>query len=102
MKRDFRNDVYQVVRSIPPGKVLTYGMVARLAGNPNYSRLVGKLMHDCLPTVPYPCHRVVNAQGRLAPVWAAQADLLKKEGVRLKANGCVDLKIYLWHPEEDE
>ena len=43
-----------------------------------------------------PCHRVVNAAGRLAPGWAAQRTLLENENVKFKANGCVDLKAALW------
>ncbi|WP_368370996.1 MGMT family protein, partial [Ruminococcus sp. RTP21484sp1_RTP31023st1_H8_RTP31023_210422] len=44
----------------------------------------------------FPCHRVVNHMGRLAPGWTEQEWLLKGEGVTLKENGCVDLKKYLW------
>ena len=44
----------------------------------------------------HPCHRVVNAAGRLAPGWEDQRHLLWAEGVDLKANGCVDLKRYQW------
>lgn len=44
----------------------------------------------------FPCYRVVNHMGRLAPGWAEQEWLLKGEGVTLKENGCVDLKKYLW------
>ena len=48
----------------------------------------------------YPCHRVVNHAGRLVPGWGEQAELLREEGVFLKNNGCVDLKVYKWHDEE--
>ena len=43
-----------------------------------------------------PCHRVVNSQGRLAPNWTEQRELLEKEGIAFKKNGCVDLKKHIW------
>jgi len=43
-----------------------------------------------------PCHRVVNHQGRLVPHWGEQKELLLKEGITFKDNGCVDLKRHLW------
>ena len=44
----------------------------------------------------YPCHRVVNHAGRLVPGWSEQGELLRREGVFLKENGCVDLALYQW------
>ena len=55
---------YDIVRQIPPGKVATYGQVARLAGMPRCARTVGYAMAGCTdPSVP--CHRVVGADGSL-------------------------------------
>ena len=48
----------------------------------------------------YPCHRVVNHAGRLAPHFYDQADRLREEGIDLLPNGCVDMKKYQWQPEE--
>ena len=42
------------------------------------------------------CHRVVNSQGRTAPGWTGQRELLAAEGVRFRANGCVDLSASGW------
>lgn len=92
----FREDVYSIVAAIPYGKVLTYGQVARLAGYPNHSRLVGHLLCGGTSSAHLPCHRVVNAQGRLAPVWQEQRPLLEAEGVPFKPNGCVDLSLAQW------
>ncbi|ERI81575.1 6-O-methylguanine DNA methyltransferase, DNA binding domain protein, partial [Bacteroides pyogenes F0041] len=91
---DFRCSVYEIVAQIPPGKVVTYGEIATLLGMPGRSRLVGKALKEVPPQFSLPCHRVVNAAGRLVPGWAEQKDLLLAEGVRLKANGCVDLKRF--------
>ncbi|MCF0114717.1 MAG: MGMT family protein, partial [Erysipelotrichaceae bacterium] len=44
----------------------------------------------------YPCHRVVNSNGRLVPGWDEQKELLEEEGITLKANNCVDLNKYQW------
>lgn len=97
MKADFIEGVYQVVAAIPYGKVLTYGMVARLAGFPNSPRMVGRVLRMSPEGMKLPCHRVVNANGRPAPCWIEQSELLKSENVAIKADGCVDLKKCLWN-----
>ena len=89
--------VLALVDEIPSGRVATYGQIARLIGRPKNARLVGKILSQSeLYGGKHPCHRVVNAAGRLAPGWEDQRHLLWAEGVNLKANGCVDLKVYLW------
>lgn len=90
----FKNSVYDIVKSIPYGKVLTYGQIAWLAGLPTYSRLVGRTLRETKENLP--CHRVVNSQGRTAPDWEKQIELLKAEGVRFKRNEYVDLKSSNW------
>ena len=89
--------VLVIVDEIPSGRVATYGQIARLIGRPKNARLVGKILSQSeLYGGKHPCHRVVNAAGRLAPGWEEQAHLLWAEGVDLKANGCVNLKYYQW------
>ena len=90
-----REAVYAIVAQIPRGRVLTYGEIARLAGYPNHSRLVGRIMRDA-PDGQLPCHRVVSASGHLAPHYPAQAELLAAEGVKLSPSGNVSLRTYLW------
>lgn len=92
----FRQDVYSIVAAIPYGKVLTYGQVAQLAGYPNHSRLVGHILCGAASSLHLPCHRVVNAQGRPAPVWQEQRSLLKAEGVPFRPNGSVDMHLAQW------
>ena len=94
-EESLRETVYEIVAQIPRGRVLTYGAIARLAGYPNHSRLVGRIMRDA-PDGQLPCHRVVSASGRLAPHFPAQASLLAAEGVILSPSGKVPLKTYLW------
>lgn len=93
---------YDIVRQIPPGKVATYGQVARLAGMPRCARIVGYAMAGCAdPSVP--CHRVVDRFGgtkacfdTFAP--GTQRALLEAEGVTFRPDGTVDLAQCLWSP----
>ena len=89
--------IYEVVRSIPRGKVMTYGQVALLAGNPRWARVVGYALHVNPEPGVIPCHRVVNREGRVAPGFAfggtdAQRQLLEGEGVSFLENGLVDME----------
>lgn len=91
--------IYEVVKSIPEGKVATYGLVAALAGNPRWSRVVGYALHVNPEPGVIPCHRVVNREGRLAQSFAfggedAQRQLLSAEGITFEPDGRVDLKKY--------
>lgn len=64
----FFNQVYEVVRKIPKGKVVTYGQIAEMLGTKD-ARRVGHALHANKDTNT-PCHRVVNKDGRLAPGYA--------------------------------
>ncbi len=91
--------IYEVVKSIPKGKVATYGQVARLAGNPRWSRVVGYALHVNPAPGVIPCHRVVNREGKVAPAFAfggsdIQRELLEAEGIIFESDGHVDLKKY--------
>lgn len=102
---EMKDDVYDIVRQIPAGRVLTYGDVARLAGWPNNSRQVGRLMATT-HSREVPCHRVVNATGRLVAHWPEQMDLLLAEGVDVKVGRTgivrVNLTKYHWDLPEEE
>jgi len=89
-------EILSVVSEIPYGCVATYGQIARLIGRDKNARLVGKVLSMAEYYGDYPCHRVVNHSGRLAPGWAEQRELLSAEGVTFKANGCVDLNSHQW------
>lgn len=66
-ERSIRDDrIWQAVASIPPGKVSTYGDVARAAGIPRGARLVGRALRACPPQLDLPWHRVLGAGGRIA------------------------------------
>ena len=95
--------IYVIVRRVPFGKVATYGQIARLAGNPRLSRVVGYAMHTAPADVP--CHRVVNRLGGLSDAFEPLGKethrmLLEMEAVEFKSDGRVDLEKFLWITEE--
>ncbi len=97
----FVHAVEEVVRAIPPGKVLTYGDVAALAGDTAQARLVGRILGSFGFHSSVPCHRVVNFQGRPAPHWPEQTSLLKAEGVAFTAASLVDMRAHRWLPDAE-
>jgi methylated-DNA-protein-cysteine methyltransferase-like protein len=93
-----KESVWQVVAAIPPGRVATYGQVATLAGMPNQSRLVGRILSRLPAGSRLPWHRVIASGGRItSPSAPRQRELLEKEGVVL-INGRVRMKVYQWQP----
>ncbi len=88
--------ILSVVEEIPRGKVASYGQIARLIGRGNNARLVGKVLSQADRYGDYPCHRVVNHAGRLAPHFGEQRDLLLAEKVRFRDGEHVDMKTCRW------
>lgn len=91
--------IYDVVRQIPPGRVSTFGQVARLIGNPRFSQVVGFAMGACPEDVP--AHRVVKKGGVLVDAFAPLGKethrmLLEMEGVPFRADGTVDMDACFW------
>lgn len=102
--KDFFSRVYDVVSRIPEGKVMTYGQIAALLGEPRGARVVGWAMRAAPSSLNLPCHRVVNRLGEMAPSYAfgskdIQRELLISEGITFKENGCIDMKKHLWKVE---
>jgi methylated-DNA-protein-cysteine methyltransferase-like protein len=103
----FDERVYAVVRQIPRGKVASYGQIARLIGAPNMARFVGFALHRNPYEGVVPCHRVVFADGSLAPGFAfggpgEQRRRLEDEGVTFlpgkgsRGTDRVDMKACDW------
>ena len=98
------DEVWEVVREIPAGKVTNYGAVARLLSRPLSARAVGWAMADCPADVPW--HRVVNVRGECSTDRVAgsepgrQRSRLEAEGVTFQ-NGRVDMSAHAWNPEDD-
>lgn len=83
--KTFKDNVFAAVKKIPKGSVLTYGEVARRAGNPKATRAVGNILRTNYdPAIP--CHRVVRSDGTLGNYNRGGAThkrkLLLMEGVR--------------------
>ncbi len=91
--------VYDIMTQIPKGKVVTYGEIAALMGQPQKSGHVGVAIKGALERG-LPCHRVVFSDGGLVPGWMEQPELLKAEGVVIKKNGKVDMRQSAWRPLE--
>lgn len=92
--------VYELVRLVPQGKVVSYGQIAKKLGTRD-SRKIGWALHANPDGEKTPCHRVVSKSGRLAPNFAFDGEeeqrlRLEKEGVRLTSNGQVEMKKYGW------
>ncbi len=96
LTEDFIYEILSVVDEIPNGKVATYGQIARLTGREKNTRLVGKVLSMSEYYGKYPCHRVVNHAGRLAPHFYEQKSLLLEEGVEFKDSIHVDMKKCHW------
>lgn len=92
LDEDLVYEILSVVAEIPAGCVASYGQIARLIGREKNSRLVGAVLSEADRYGDYPCHRVVNHAGRLAPNFPDQRALLTEEGVAFRDNGCVDMK----------
>ncbi len=103
-RADFFEQVYQVVRLIPKGRVTSYGAIAQYLGTRGSSRMVGYAMnasHTAEP--PVPAHRVVNRQGLLTGKYhfasaTAMQDALEKEGITIIDDQVQDFKTLFWDP----
>ena len=96
----FFETVYEIVKQIPRGKVMSYGQIARAAGFPRKAREVGWALHGNPDPEHIPCHRVVNREGRVSPAFVfggenMQVALLKSEGVEFDENGLVKRSFFV-------
>ncbi len=96
IKEDFDALALAIVAEIPYGKVASYGQIASLMGYPKHARHVGKACNHSRFYGEFPCHRVVDASGKLVLGWDEQRRLLEEENVAFLKNGKVDMKKYQW------
>lgn len=91
----FKQQVYEITRLIPRGRVSTYGAVAKAVGYPNHSRHVGNAMGGCPDDVP--AHRVISSSGKLSvPKFRRR---LEEENIVVQDNGRIkDFKTLFWDP----
>ena len=92
----FNDRVYDIVRQIPRGRVVSYGKIARMLGSPRAARQVGWAMSRCPDGLPW--QRVVTADGSVAggAFAALRRALLREEGVPFTADGRVDMEKCAW------
>jgi methylated-DNA-protein-cysteine methyltransferase-like protein len=105
-KLAFSIRVYDIVASIPRGRVTTYGAIARALGDPRGARNVGWALSDAPAAADLPCHRVVDREGNLSGGWHwghpdVMAGLLRDEGVPFLEEHRVDLAACLWTPGDE-
>lgn len=99
---EFRQRVEALVAQIPAERVMTYGQLAALCGQPRAARIVGGIAHFSDPSLPW--QRVVNKQGGLAAGYpggrAGQAEHLRAEGVDVSDDYYVNVQDLLWWPDK--
>lgn len=104
MEKDFFDQVYQVARLVPKGRVTSYGAIGKYLGAARSARMVGWAMNAAHAQVPpVPAHRVVNSKGLLTGKMHfetpfAMQELLEAEGVRVKDDQVVEFKRLFWDP----
>lgn len=96
----YQQEIYDFLKLIPKGKVVTYQDIAFYLGNKNLSRYVGNVLHKNFSPIIYPCYKVVNSKGELADHFAfggkeGQKEYLLKEGIEV-IDYKVDLNKFRW------
>ncbi len=105
--RDFFEKVYAIVRQIPPGRVTTYGAIARYLGSERSARVVGWALNQSFHTGSFiPAHRVVNRQGMLTGkhyfgFGDTMKQLLENEGIEVVNDRIVRFGELFWDPAEN-
>jgi methylated-DNA-protein-cysteine methyltransferase-like protein len=106
-EESFFEQVYEVARQIPRGRVTSYGAIANCLGTKLSARMVGWAMNGAGKVKPkVPAHRVVNRLGILSGKHHfgepdAMEKLLKKEGIKVKDDTIIDFQKYFWDPAEE-
>lgn len=100
----YRHRIYAIVRQVPPGRVATYGQVARLAGGCT-ARMVGYALSALPDASEVPWQRVINSQGKISPHGHGlgsllQRQLLQAEGISFDLQDRIDLAVFGWLPPE--
>ncbi len=103
-KYSFFEDVYDVVRQIPKGRVTSYGAIAQYLGTKLSARMVGWAMNGSHTVSPYvPAHRVVNRNGMLSgkahfDTPTQMQELLEQENIKIVKETIIDFEKIFWDP----
>lgn len=102
---DFTSKVIKLIKSIPRGKVATYGQIACLAGVCSSVRRVVWILHSCSKKRSLPWHRVVNQKGTISlkpgSGYEKQKEMLQREGIVFDKKDRIDMDRFLWEWDED-
>lgn len=104
---DFFSKVYEVVKLIPPGRVTSYGAIAKYLGTTSSARMVGWAMNASHSHSEFvPAHRVVNRNGLLTgkhhfDMPNAMNELLENEGIKLSGDQIIDFENHFWNPVKE-
>ena len=102
----FQESVLKIVRTIPPGKVMSYGQIAALLGSPRAAREVGWTMHNLGGEPDFPWWRVLNNKGYISiksgygDMATTQQKLLEAEGVEFTRDYTLDIEQYRYNPPD--
>lgn len=97
MNNLFQQQIWEITKLIPKGRVTTYGAIAKAVGFPNHSRHVGKAMGGCPKDVP--AHRVISSSGKLSvPEFQKK---LEAEGIVVENLRIKNFKTLFWNPLEE-
>ncbi|TFF69089.1 MAG: MGMT family protein [Promethearchaeota archaeon] len=103
MVSEFTKKVIDLIQNIPKSKVLTYGRIAKLAGNPQGARQVSWILHSSTKKYNLPWHRVINSKGLISLKTESEKQdqkfLLLKEGVDFCGEYQIDLANAMWNIE---
>jgi len=104
---DFFNKVYEVAKLIPPGRITSYGAIAKYLGTTGSARMVGWAMNASRSHSEFvPAHRVVNRNGLITGKHHfdnpnAMKELLENEGIKLEGDQIVDFDLKFWNPGKE-
>ena len=106
MNTSFFEDVYDVVRLIPKGRVTSYGAIAKYLGTGGSARMVGWAMNAVADRDDVPAHRVVNRAGVLTGKmhFSTPQEMqkrLEKEGILIKEDSIQEFKSIFWDPTKE-
>ncbi len=104
MSTSFHQEVITIIKQISTGSVATYGQIAAMAGSPRAARQVVRALHSSSKKENLPWHRVINSKGKISlkpnQGYELQKSMLEKEGIQFNDDDSINLKKYLWKPEE--
>lgn len=99
---EFTSRLLDIIKNIPYGRVITYGRVAEIAGNPRAARQVAWVL-NAYSNNNLPWHRIINSKGMISlkrgQGFEIQKVMLEEEGIFVDDKGRINLQKYIWNGE---